>query len=248
MKAMIFAAGLGSRLKPITDSLPKALVPVGGKPLLEHNILKLKQAGFDEIMINIHHFGDQIIDFLAAKNNFDIRIELSDERNELLDTGGGMKKAAYFFDDDRPFLVHNVDILSNVDLKEVYNQHLKDPERLASLVVSYRDTYRYLIFDDSGCLQGWVNIRTGETKPLKNMYILPFQKFAYAGIQVVSPRIFRLMEKEPEKFPIMDFYLQNCMNEKIAGYVPENLRMLDVGKLNSLNTAEEFILQNVIRP
>ena len=166
MKAMIFAAGLGSRLKPITDSLPKALVPVGGKPLLEHNILKLKQAGFDEIMINIHHFGDQIIDFLAAKNNFDIRIELSDERNELLDTGGGMKKAAYFFDDDRPFLVHNVDILSNVDLKEVYNQHLKDPERLASLVVSYRDTYRYLIFDDSGCLQGWVNIRTGETKPL----------------------------------------------------------------------------------
>ena len=248
MKAMIFAAGLGSRLKPITDSLPKALVPVGGKPLLEHNILKLKQAGFDEIMINIHHFGDQIIDFLAAKNNFDIRIELSDERNELLDTGGGMKKAAYFFDDDRPFLVHNVDILSNVDLKEVYNQHLKDPERLASLVVSYRDTYRYLIFDDSGCLQGWVNIRTGETKPLKNMYILPFQKFAYAGIQVVSPRIFRLMEKEPEKFPIMDFYLRNCMNEKIAGYVPENLRMLDVGKLNSLNTAEEFILQNVSMP
>ena len=248
MKAMIFAAGLGSRLKPITDSLPKALVPVGGKPLLEHNILKLKQAGFDEIMINIHHFGDQIIDFLAAKNNFDIRIELSDERNELLDTGGGMKKAAYFFDDDRPFLVHNEDILSNVDLKEDYNQHLKDPERLASLVVSYRDTYRYLIFDDSGCLQGWVNIRTGETKPLKNMYILPFQKFAYAGIQVVSPRIFRLMEKEPEKFPIMDFYLQNCITQKIAGYVPENLRMLDVGKLNSLNTAEEFILQNVSMP
>ena len=123
MKAMIFAAGLGTRLRPLTDSMPKALVPVNGKPLLEHIILKLKEAGFDEIIVNVHHFPDKIIDFLRSKNNFNIRIEVSDEREMLLDTGGAIKKAAYFFDDEKPFLVHNVDILSNLDLKEVYCQH-----------------------------------------------------------------------------------------------------------------------------
>ena len=126
MKAMIFAAGLGTRLKPITDILPKALVPIAGKPLLEHVILKLKAVGFDEIIVNIHHFPNQIIEFLKANNNFGIRIEVSDERDELLDTGGGIRKAARFFDDGKPFLVHNVDILSNVDLKALYHQHIRN--------------------------------------------------------------------------------------------------------------------------
>ena len=143
---MIFAAGLGTRLKPITDNLPKALVPIAGKPLLEHVILKLKTAGFDEIIINIHHFPDQIIDFMKANNNFGIRIEVSDERDELLDTGGGIRKVAWFFDDGKPFLVHNVDILSNIDLVELYNQHIST-NSLATLVVSQRDTFRYLLFD-----------------------------------------------------------------------------------------------------
>ena len=245
MKAMIFAAGLGTRLKPLTDSLPKALVPINGKPLLEHVILKLKLAGFDEIIINIHHFADQIIDFLKNKNNFDIRIEISDERSALLDTGGGIKNTAHFFSDGKPFLIHNVDILSNVDLNEVYNQHLKDNNRLASLVVSQRDTYRYLLFDNEKRLHGWVNIKTGQTKPIENMETIAFHKFAYSGIQVVSPEIFKLMENEPDKFPIMDFYLQNCHQEKIIGYVPQNLQMLDVGKLTTLEKANAFISQNV---
>src|SRR5664280_1226211 len=166
MKAMIFAAGLGTRLKPVTDNLPKALVPIAGKPLLEHVILKLKSAGFDEIIVNIHHFPDQIIDFLKANNNFSIRIEVSDERNLLLDTGGGIRRAAWFFDDEKPFLVHNVDILSNVDLKELYQQHLRS-NSLATLVVSKRDTFRYLLFNDDNRLCGWINEKTGETKPLE---------------------------------------------------------------------------------
>src|ERR1035437_430043 len=156
MKAMIFAAGLGTRLKPITDNLPKALVPITGKPLLEHTILKLKSAGFDEIIVNIHHFPDQIIDFLKVNNNFGIRIEVSDERDQLLDTGGGIRKAKQFFDNGEPFLVHNVDILSNVDLAELYNQHLRT-NSLATLVVSQRDTFRYLLFDNNLRLNGWIN-------------------------------------------------------------------------------------------
>ena len=132
---MIFAAGLGSRLKPLTDNLPKALVPVAGKPMLEHVILKLKAAGFNEIVINIHHLGQQIIDFLEANNNFGVQIHISDERDYLLDTGGGIKKATRFLMGDEPFLVHNVDILSNVDLKQLY-QHHAEGKALATLLVS----------------------------------------------------------------------------------------------------------------
>ncbi len=144
---MIFAAGLGTRLKPITDSIPKALVPINGKPLLQFVIEKLKMSGFDEIIVNVHHFPDQIIDFLNTNYNFGIHIEVSDERDLLLDTGGGIRKAQWFFDDGKPFLVHNVDILSNVDLKALYHQHLRT-NCLATLVVSQRNTFRYLLFND----------------------------------------------------------------------------------------------------
>ncbi|MFA5651349.1 MAG: sugar phosphate nucleotidyltransferase, partial [Proteiniphilum sp.] len=125
MKAMIFAAGLGTRLKPLTNTMPKALVPVGGKPLLQHAIEKLKAAGFDEIIINLHHFPDQIIHFIEANHRFGVRIEFSDEREQLLDTGGAIKKASWFFNDDRPFLIHNVDILSTIDLRELVTHHEK---------------------------------------------------------------------------------------------------------------------------
>src|SRR5690606_32019928 len=155
MKAMIFAAGMGTRLKPLTDTIPKALVPVGGKPLLQHIIEKLKRFGFNEIIINIHHFGQQIIDFVQENNSFDIRIEFSDEREQLLDTGGGIKKAAWFFDDNKPFLVHNVDILSNIDLQELYHFHLKN-NTIATLLCSIRQTSRYLLFDTDNHLRGWI--------------------------------------------------------------------------------------------
>ena len=240
MKAMIFAAGLGTRLKPLTDSIPKALVPIAGKPLLEHVILKLKTAGFDEIIVNVHHFPDQIIDFLKANNNFGIRIEVSDERDQLLDTGGGIRKAKQFFDDGQPFLVHNVDILSDIDLKELFQQHLA-ADSLATLVVSRRDTFRYLLFDDDQRLCGWINEKTGETKPIRFDDISGFNKLAFAGIHVFSPRVFELMDDLDAKFPIMDFYLSNAQTQVIKGFIPTDFHMLDVGKLNVLDEAERFV-------
>lgn len=240
MKAMIFAAGLGTRLKPLTDNLPKALVPIAGKTLLEWVILKLKAAGFDEIVVNVHHFPNQIIDFLKENNNFGIRIEVSDERNQLLDTGGGIRKAAWFFDDGKPFLVHNVDILSNVDLKALYHQHMRT-NSLATLVVSRRDTFRYLLFNDDLQLKGWINEKTGEMKPANLKKIELYNKLAFSGIQVLSPSVFTLMEQLESKFPIMDFYLSNAANQTISGFVPEDYNMLDVGKLNVLDEAERFV-------
>jgi len=243
MKAMIFAAGLGTRLKPLTDFLPKALIPIAGKPLLEHVILKLKDACFDEIIVNVHHFPNQIIDFLKANNNFGIRIEVSDERDLLLDTGGGIRKAAWFFNDDKPFLVHNVDILSNVNLQLLYNQHL-NINSLATLVVSQRDTFRYLLFNDDFQLKGWINEKTGETKPIGLRNPELFQKLAFSGIQVLSPKVFDLMKSLEPKFPIMDFYLSSMQSQIISGFIPENYKMLDVGKLDVLDEAEKFMTPN----
>ena len=237
---MIFAAGLGTRLKPLTDSIPKALVPINGKPLLQHIIEKLKNNGFDEIIVNIHHFPELIIDFLKQNDNFGIRIEVSDERDELLDTGGGIRKAAWFFDDEKPFLVHNVDILSNLDLKKLYKQHTST-NSLATLVVSKRDTFRYLLFDDNKRLCGWINEKTGEVKPKGISDITGFNKLAFAGIQVLSPKIFDLMKTLDPKFPIMDFYLTNAEKEKISGFVPNDFKMMDVGKLDVLDEAERFV-------
>lgn len=169
MKAMIFAAGLGSRLKPLTDTMPKALVPIAGRPMLEHVILKLKAAGFTEIMINIHHFGEQILDFLKANENFGLIIHISDERDLLLDTGGGVKKARSFFENsDEPFLIHNVDILSDVNLKELYDYHLQSGA-VATLLASQRKTSRYLLFDTDKRLCGWINKDTEQVKPRSDL-------------------------------------------------------------------------------
>ena len=157
MKAMIFAAGLGTRLRPLTDNMPKALVPVAGKPMLERVILRLKEAGFNEITVNIHHFGEQIIDFLRAHDNFGTEIHISDERGMLLDTGGGIKKARPFLDGQEPFLVHNADILTDIDLAGLYRHHLESDAE-STLLVSERKTSRYLLFDDDYHLHGWINI------------------------------------------------------------------------------------------
>ena len=240
MKALIFAAGLGTRLKPLTDTMPKALVPIDGKPLLEHVILKLKAAGFNQIIINVHHFPDQIIEFLKSKNNFDLRIEISDERDKLLDTGGGVKKAKWFFDDGKPFLVHNVDILSNIDLQSLYQQHL-ETSPLATLVVSERDTFRYFLFDEEARLKGWINEKTGEVRPDHLTHTELYNKLAFSGIQVLSPDVFKLMDHFSDHFSIVDFYLRNAAQQKIKAYVPNALKMIDVGKLNVLTEAEQFV-------
>ena len=243
MKAMIFAAGLGTRLKPLTDHMPKALVPVAGKPMLEHVIEKLKATGFDEIVINVHHFAQQIIDFLKANNNFGIKIWISDETEELLDTGGGIKKAAHFFDE--PFLVHNADILSNVDLKALYDYHLTSGND-ATLLVSSRKTVRYLLFDDANRLCGWINKETLQTKPEGFVYQPEKQKeYAFGGIHIISPSLFNFMGNNWEgKFPIMVFYLQTCKKARLGAYPKEDLQLIDIGKLDTLAKAEEFIRQN----
>ena len=244
MKAMIFAAGLGSRLKPLTDTMPKALVPVAGRPMLEHVILKLKAFGFTEIVINIHHFGEQILEFLKVNDNFGLTIHISDERDVLLDTGGGIRKASSFFENsDEPFLVHNVDILSNVDLKELYDYHLQT-DGLATLLVSQRKTSRYLLLDAEKRLCGWINKDAGQVKPEGLHYEQSlFQEYAFSGIHVLSPAIFQLMEVPlwGGKFSIMDFYLATCRQVEFFGYPVENMQLIDIGKPETLAKAEEFI-------
>ena len=237
---MIFAAGLGTRLKPITDTLPKALVPVGGKTLLEHVVTKLASQGFDDLVINVHHHADMIIDFLKEKKNFGLNIAISDERDLLLETGGGIRKAASLLDDE-PFLVHNVDILSNADLKSLYNQHL-DSKNTVTLLVNDRQTSRYLLFDEQQRMCGWLNKKTGEVKsPVFDFHPCDYQQYAFSGIHVVSPDVFKWMNDYPEKFPIMDFYIENAANFRIGAAVDNQLRLIDVGKLDTLKEAEERI-------
>ena len=275
-QAMIFAAGLGTRLKPITDRMPKALVPVGGQPLLWHVIQKLRAAGFERIVINVHHFADQIIDYIEANQNFGLDIRISDERVTLLDTGGGIKHALPLFDPSMPILIHNVDILSNVDLAALYQATL-DSQADALLLVSQRQTKRYLLFADDDRLCGWTNIETGEVKgPLSTIHYppstihhspstihyppstihhspstihyspstihYPLKQLAFSGIHVLSPSTFSLFEQMPERFSIIDFYLQYASHCFFKGKTQENLRLLDVGKLDSLEQAEEFLV------
>lgn len=240
---MIFAAGLGSRLKPLTDTMPKALVPVAGRPMLEHVILKLKSYGVTEIVINIHHFGEQILDFLKVNDDFGLTIHISDERGQLLDTGGGIKKARPFLDtSDEPFIVHNVDILSDVNLKEVYDYHLQNGS-VATLLASRRKTSRYLLFDAEKKLCGWINKDTGASKPEGFHYDESlYQEYAFSGIHVLSPAIFRLLDtpRWEGKFSIMDFYLATCRQEDFSGYLIDGLQLIDIGKPETLAKAEEF--------
>lgn len=230
-QAMIFAAGLGTRLKPLTDTMPKALVRVGGQPLLWHVIMKLKKAGYERIVVNVHHFASQITDYLAANDHFGLDIRISDETEALLETGGGIKKALPLFDPSEPILIHNVDILSNLDLNAL-------PMDAPLLVVSERKTKRYLMFDDEMRLHGWTNIETGEVKGEKANHLL-----AFSGIHVFHPSLTPLLADWPERFPIMDFYLKVCGDHLIRGYEAHDLQLLDVGKLDTLDHAESFIKQ-----
>ena len=244
MQAMIFAAGLGTRLKPLTDRIPKALVRVGGEPLLKRVIFQLKDAGFTRIVVNVHQFSNQIIDYLRDNDNFGMDIRISDESDKLLETGGGIKKAWPLFDQKEPVLIHNVDIFSNVDLKKFYQMEAETP-LAARLLVSVRKTKRYLLFDDTMRLVGWTNIETGEVKsPYKDLDPKQYKMNAFSGIHMVAPSLFPLMEEEPDKFPIMDFYLRHCDKVRIEGYVKNDLKLMDVGKQETLKEAEQF-LQNL---
>lgn len=236
---MIFAAGLGTRLKPLTDTMPKAMIPVAGKPLLAHVLSRLKASGFRRVVVNVHHFSGQIIDYLAANGDFGLDLSVSDETASLLDTGGGLRAAAPLFDADSPILLHNVDILSDVDLAAFYD---RATEADATLLVSERDTRRYLLFDSASRLRGWTNIVTGEVRsPYADLAVNDLARYAFSGIHVVSPRLFPLMKDFPEKFGIMDFYLQVCDKADIRGHVAPALRLMDVGKLDTLAEADRFV-------
>ncbi len=240
MKAMIFAAGKGTRLKPLTDFCPKALIEVAGKPMIEHVILKLKAAGFTKLVVNVHHLAEQIIDYLAT-HDFGLTIHISDERGELLETGGGLQKAAPFFmNDNDGFLLHNADILSNCDLRMLMEEHNSHPSALATMVVSQRKTNRYLLFDQEQRLRGWVNKQTGETKPKGFIYEEgKYEEYAYAGIQAVSPQIFQNLPTG--RFSIIDYYLSVCDEEEIRAFIATDLKILDIGKPETLKEAELFL-------
>ena len=239
MQAMIFAAGLGTRLKPLTDTMPKALVPVGGEPLLRHVIELLKAARAGRIVVNVHHFADQVKNYLSENDNFGMNIRISDESDALLDTGGGLRKAQSLFLSDRPILIHNVDILSNVDLRTFYDLHVNHD---ATLLVSERKTKRYLLFDDDMRLVGWTNTETGEVRgPFPHIDVSQCRRYAFSGIHLFSPRLFPLMDDFPDKFGIIDFYLNVCAHADIRGYLKSDLKLMDVGKLDTLAQADTFL-------
>ena len=254
MKAMIFAAGLGTRLKPLTDTLPKALVPLAGKTLLQWQIEKLKAAGITDIVVNVHHFPDMIIDYLRDNDNFGCRIAVSDERDMLLETGGGLRKAKSLLTSfqspesgcpEAPILICNVDILSNIDIPTLLRAY--NPNEMGVVVVYPRETQRYLVFDETHRLCGWTNIATGDVRgPIANTQypIANTQNLAFSGMQVLNPRIFEVMDKvieeKGEKFSLIDLYLSIAEKEILRAFIPENYRMMDVGKINQLAEAEAF--------
>jgi NDP-sugar pyrophosphorylase family protein len=238
MKALIFAAGLGTRLKPLTDTMPKALVPVAGRPLLEHVILRLKASGVGAIIINLHHFPEQIVDFVRSRQFFDMQIAFSDERSCLLDTGGGLRYAAPFFDDGWPFIVHNVDVLSDVDLQGMYYRHLQT-QSLSTLFVSDRPSNRHLLFDETDCLRAWINEQTGETKPAAvHLPLSTCRKYAFNGIHVISPEIFPRMDIWKGNFSIIDFYLSIAKDTDIHAFISRSSKVIDVGTVDALRRAE----------
>ncbi len=236
----MFAAGLGTRLRPLTDTLPKALVPVGGKPMLAHVLQRLKFFGFEDVMINVHHFADQIVHYLDAQQNFGMNLHISHERELLLDTGGGLKQAADFFDDGQPFLVHNVDILTDLDLAAFYQAHLQS-QALATLAMKHRPGSRFLLFDQDATLCGWKNTVTGEIKIARATPDAKLAPLAFSGIHVINPGIFALMPSQPV-FSMTQFYLELAATHLIKAFRHDQSFWIDLGKKEALADAEHFLV------
>ena len=248
MKALIFAAGLGTRLKPITDTLPKALVPVCGKPLIEHIARKLKAAGVESAVVNVHHFADMIEEWVSAQDI--LPMEVSDERGQLLETGGGVLNAKPYLEGCGQFLIHNVDIISDLDIRWMASQTRRDA--MATLLVSDRVTSRYLLFDpETMRLKGWTNVATGEVRsPYADLDVAKCHRLAFSGIHIMSDTVFEALEEYAEshgldsrnpRFPIMDFYISACASHEIRGVEAHDLHLVDVGKLDTIEIAEREI-------
>ena len=230
MVGIIFAAGLGTRLKPLTDTMPKALVPLAGKPLLQWQVEKLRDAGITDIIVNVHHFPDMIIDTIRQNEGWGCNIMISDERDELLDTGGGLKKVVMA---NEPILACNVDILSNINIQTLISAYAR--MNRIQLVVSERETQRYLCFDESERLCGWTNIKTGELKGKDGQHL------AFSGMQILSEEAQILLKQIPQdKFSLIDFYLHVMGEAELKAYVPKDYKMMDVGKIDQIEEAERF--------
>ena len=234
---MIFAAGLGTRLYPLTSDRPKALVEAAGKTLLQRAIERVRDAGYNDLVINVHHFGAQVISYLEANDNFGTSITISDERKGLLDTGGGILNAAQWLEGDEPFLVYNVDVLSNLDLS-LFRKYHTERGGVATLVVRDRSTARYLAFDESMQLTGWKNIQTGREILSRNNSICNL--LAFSGIQLIEPRIFRLIS-ETGSFPIIQLYLRLAADHPIYGYNDQSSLWMDLGKPEQIIEAEKYL-------
>ncbi len=244
-KAMILAAGLGTRLRPLTSDRPKALVEVGGITLLEWNIRRLRYAGCREFVINVHHFGQQIIDFLAANDNFGGAIVISDERDLLLDTGGALKKAQPLLESSKAFFLCNADIISDIDLRQLAEVHYQQ-QSLATLAIRRRESSRQLVFDQHYQLSGWVHNHTGEEKMSRPVSVRLFRSFS--GIQLISSRIFNYLPPDREVFSIIDLYLSAAKHSPIYGYPHDGDRWIDVGKPDALLQAANLVAQIPIAP
>ena len=239
MQAFVLAAGLGTRLKPLTDNKPKALVEVNGQPLLKITIDKLIKQKVTRIVVNVHHFADDICQYLDTQK-WDAEILISDERQQLLDTGGGLKHAAPLFRKNEPILIHNVDILSHIDFGEALAYHSYS-KNIATLFVSNRKTSRYLLFDNSKQLIGWEDIRSGEKK-WSNHPASDYTPLAFSGIAIIQPELTDLLPEEGHPYPIIPAYLEIAKTHRIKYFIHNSNDWLDVGKPETLAQAQQWIL------
>ena len=241
-QAMVFAAGLGTRLRPLTDTMPKALVPIAGEPLLGILLTKLHRAGFERVVVNVHHFAEQIESYLQGQHFSGMEILVSDERDALLETGGGLRRALPLLDPDAPVLVHNVDILSNLDLEAFWQDGMAMMAQGAAavLLVRERETSRYFLFDSMNHLRGWENRKTGEVRTYEKQ-VPQTRSLAFSGIHLLAPELLQSMADWPDQFPIVDFYLQQAPNYSIVADERADVQLLDVGKVASLNEAASML-------
>ncbi|MEO6452567.1 MAG: sugar phosphate nucleotidyltransferase [Ginsengibacter sp.] len=237
-KAMILAAGMGTRLKPFTDKHPKALAIVNGKSLLQRNIEYLQSFGIKDVIVNVHHFADQIINMVKQSDGFGSNIVISDETNKVLETGGGLKKAAFFFEKCEAFILLNVDVLTDMNIGLMLKQHITQ-KPLATLAVTNRKSSRYFLFDEIDNLCGWKNETTGEQKMSKE--VAGYKQKAFSGIHIISTEIFSLM-KMKEKFSMVDAYLHLAKSHTITAFDHSHSKFVDVGKPESIAIAENLFV------
>ncbi len=237
MKAMLLAAGFGTRLKPFTNHHPKALAIINDKTLLQHNIEYLQQFNIYDVIINVHHFAKQIIQTIKKNNAWGSNVVVSDETDAILETGGGLKRAGWYFKEEENFVLMNVDVLTDLSLDKIIFFH-QDNKPLATLATTNRETSRYFLFNKENILCGWENVKTGEEKIIREEKDL--HRKAFSGIHVINKSIFPLMQQKEIKFSMVDVYLSLCAENKILSFDHSTTKFIDVGKPESLQKATQF--------